>query len=534
MKRWILFLSVLAVGFFPGVFVHGNLNITKVGEWGTGYYKDIFIQGNYAYCVAGKGGLDIIDISDPGNPWKIGNYKTVHSVKRVYVKGNYAYVTGFNGGLKVLDVSNPSSPVLVGSYGQFCADGLYVEGNFAYMTVLFEGLFIIDISEPSSPVPMGTYPIKDEPGRAVINHNLYVSGNYVYIIAVSRLLLYGDYSGELLILDISIPASPRLVGTYDNLLQPGGIHVKEQYAYIADERSGFQVVDISDKSHPIMAGNWQEPFGTSTVDVYVVGNYAYVGNSAAGVMVFDISSHSKPVLLGSVGRNAIPYRVRGNYAYTAYNSKGLQVIDIQDPSSSSSISLVGSYDIDKEWGFEAAIGGHYAYIYGSFHGLLFVIDISNPSSPVLVGKIDFVESVRDIHLQGDYVYASVGHAGFYVVDISTPFPQTVPPSGSGWTVFPWETRLTTGTGRILPIYFPVSTTVTGRWGIFTWTPGNMKTAFIPFNGPPPTVREIPTASAVGISRYRIQEKTRNIVHNVPRVGAAPCGCPSISSICRHR
>jgi len=44
-----------------------NLTITKVGEWGTGIYMDVFISGNYAYCAADGAGLDIIDISDPAS-----------------------------------------------------------------------------------------------------------------------------------------------------------------------------------------------------------------------------------------------------------------------------------------------------------------------------------------------------------------------------------------------------------------------------------------------------------------------------------
>jgi len=44
------------------------LTITKVREWGTGYYNDIFIQENYAYCAASGAGLDVIDISIPTAP----------------------------------------------------------------------------------------------------------------------------------------------------------------------------------------------------------------------------------------------------------------------------------------------------------------------------------------------------------------------------------------------------------------------------------------------------------------------------------
>jgi hypothetical protein len=69
----ILFLIVLLAGFvFPG-----SIEITKVGEWGTSEYKDVFVQGNYAY-LAFDYGLMIIDISTPASPTLAGNRDSPH------------------------------------------------------------------------------------------------------------------------------------------------------------------------------------------------------------------------------------------------------------------------------------------------------------------------------------------------------------------------------------------------------------------------------------------------------------------------
>ncbi len=61
------------------------MEITKIGEWGTGYYYDTFIQGNYAYCAASRAGLDIIDITNPSFPKKVGNYDILDNAIGVYV-----------------------------------------------------------------------------------------------------------------------------------------------------------------------------------------------------------------------------------------------------------------------------------------------------------------------------------------------------------------------------------------------------------------------------------------------------------------
>ena len=74
MKQVSSLFIVLVIGFMPGILFPGDISFTKIGKWGTGAYYDVYIQGHYIYCAAGGAGLDIIDISDPSLPKKIGNH----------------------------------------------------------------------------------------------------------------------------------------------------------------------------------------------------------------------------------------------------------------------------------------------------------------------------------------------------------------------------------------------------------------------------------------------------------------------------
>ncbi len=71
-----------------------------------------------------------------------------------------------------------------------------------------------------------------------------------------------------------------------------------------------------------------------------------------------------------------------------------------------------------------AVQGAYAYV--GEGPRVTVLDISNPASPMLVGKTPpFSDIVRDIGVAGDHVYVAAGASGLHVVDVSMPSDPTV-------------------------------------------------------------------------------------------------------------
>jgi hypothetical protein len=251
-----------------------------------------------------------------------------------------------------------------------------------------------------------------------------VVGNYAYVA--------DNYSG-LQIIDISNPTTPTLKGNYDTSGDAIGVQVVGNYAYVADYGSGLQIIDISNPTTPTLKGNYDtsgRAFG-----VQVVGNYAYVADISSGLQIIDISNPTTPTLKGNYDTSAYAYGVQvvGNYAYIADAHSGLQIIDISNPTTP---TLKGNYNT-SDTAFGVQVVGNYAYVadYGS--GLQ-IIDISNPTTPTLKGNYDTSGYARGVQVVGNYAYVADFESGLQIIDISNPTTPTLKgnydTSGRAWGV----------------------------------------------------------------------------------------------------
>ncbi len=230
MKRFntILFVFFALFGLFlTGAFAQ-TLSPTLVGQWGSGNYYDIAVNGNYAYCAAGMTGIDIMDISAPSNPQKVGVYDTTLAAVNIFYNNNYLYVSVgstffayssniFGEEMLVLDVSDPDSPIQVGSYTPPSEEGwtgrlydIFVSGNYAYLgtTSRNQGLQIVDISDPASPTLTGSFPGSDF-------HSIYFENNRVYTAGGSHDGMVDMVYGKMQIFDVSTPSAPVQLSSYD-------------------------------------------------------------------------------------------------------------------------------------------------------------------------------------------------------------------------------------------------------------------------------------------------------------------------------
>ena len=107
-----------------------------------------------------------------------------------------------------------------------------------------------------------------------------ISGNYAY---------FG--SGTVLqIANVSVQATPQLVG---EVVLPGvvrGVAVSGGYAYVADSYSGLRVIDVSTPAAPVEVGFYVTP--GNAFGVAVSGDHAYVADGDAGLRVIDVSTPS--------------------------------------------------------------------------------------------------------------------------------------------------------------------------------------------------------------------------------------------------
>ena len=100
-------------------------NLRKVGAYQTTFGQPVAVavSGDYAYvqCYGGMlgiGQLEVIDVSDPSKPRRLGSVRSDGGVRRIATAGGYVYVanSGGSGGPQVIDVSDPANPQCVGRY----------------------------------------------------------------------------------------------------------------------------------------------------------------------------------------------------------------------------------------------------------------------------------------------------------------------------------------------------------------------------------------------------------------------------------
>jgi hypothetical protein len=156
--------------------------------------------------------------------------------------------------------------------------------------------------------------------------------------------------------------------------------------------------------------------------VFVSGRYAYVAASGTGFAIFDISNPSYPKFISSDNATqASDVVVSGRYAYIAGGVDGMTIYDIYAPAGPQRITtILGGGSIDN-----IKLRGRYLYAADSVNGQIYIIDVSNPGNPAVVGSIASAGAFG-IAVDGDFLYSvNVRNSSdvfdvFYVRDPSNP------------------------------------------------------------------------------------------------------------------
>lgn len=376
---------------------------------------NVCVKDKIAYMADYELGFKIADVSKPNSPVFIGEFESIHGTREMYVRDDYVYILTLGGEFFIVDISDPSAPFVAGKYivGSILGYDFVIQDNYAYIAGFSSGVHIVDISDPANPHAVSIY--KDI-GRFI---QIDIQGNYVYA--------SNAIDTDLFILDISDPASPVKAGTFDLMDSISGIHVRGDYAYIADRHSSLQVVNISNPEKPKLVATMFSNKRFQSVEIN--GNYAYVLSSASvnepsGLHIIDISNPLAPKetgysdTLGSAGQ--LVYK--DGYVYVADGNKGY-ILSIFDVTDTSSPFIAGSYPSEyseKSSIYDIDLKGNYAYVAQSELGM-FIFDISQPTVPVLVGKIFTKDDkITGIAISGDYAYLLAENIGIIVVNISDP------------------------------------------------------------------------------------------------------------------
>lgn len=201
----------------------------------------------------------------------------------------------------------------------------------------------------------------------------------------------------------------------------GNVFVQGNIGYACGD--GLHIFDVSDPAQEVHLGSWPSRGGVRSV--CVVGGIAYVVIPDYGLWIVDVADVRNPVTLGSLGSLGIPLQVvvRDQIAYLAAQDSyvngvlqsdgGLHVIDVRNP------SLPVRLATSRPGGgaTEVLLLGTNAYL-GS-NQRVFILDVADPSSPVLRGQID--SQKNHLAVQGSHLLVASESAALKVYSIADPY-----------------------------------------------------------------------------------------------------------------
>jgi len=414
-------------------------NITLVGRWPYGSCMAVCVKDDYAYIGNGTV-MTILDISDPASPKKVGEIETPSVVRDIFIYRHYAYVANGWSGLRVIDVSDPSAPVEVYykisghvrkvtasrgvlyvcmghnvaiynitapsepeleeiiSTDQVTRDiSLYTTSRtYLCLANARAGLRIFDVTQLNNIFETGSLDVQS-------TRDVFVSGDYAYIV---------DYS-SLHTVDLTNPSEPVLLGSCYTAYQFCNIYVSDGYAYVTDELyGGFWIIDVSNPTNPAYTGYYHPGEGGSE-GVVVRDKVAYVAHGSAGLNILDVSVPSNPKEMArfGIGGDFDSIVVFGDYAYTLCGSS-FYVFDVSNPALP---RYHASIFIDINYLLDVYVSGHYAYVTGMYG--LWIIDISTPDNPAIVGAYHTEKDAWSVYVKNNHAYLGCSD-GLHVVDVS--------------------------------------------------------------------------------------------------------------------
>ena len=221
-----------------------------------------------------------------------------------------------------------------------------------------------------------------------------------------------EFGEALVILDqhpsqISLPALGNTYTTICLTLK----HSRDVNAIAA--RDGLHIFDVTDPSLPRPVAAYDQYHCN---DVFVTGDLAYTATDY-GLEVVDVTSPTAPLGRGKLWHGqASGVFVSDRLVYLAEpDYSGLGIIDVTNASSP---TLIGSCRTSGR-AQAATVSSDTAYL-ADWMGGLSIMDVTNPSSPTLRAVYDTLSDPSDVSVAEGVAYVANGVRGLKTIDVSNP------------------------------------------------------------------------------------------------------------------
>lgn len=253
-----------------------------------------------------------------------------------------------------------------------------------------------------------------------------ISGDYAYLVRSGG-------SPDFLIIDITDPLAPGLIGSLNLGSNPTNIAVSGNYAYVTGSSNTLElrIIDISVPSSPAIVGNYNAVGTANALGVAISGNTVFITRASSTDPEFisiDVTTKSAPTTLGSLdlGDAGNELVLSGSYAFIASSNdtQELQAVSVATPSAP---TLIGWRDIGGTANsLTVALVGTTVFL---GHGSnLRTFNIATPTVPIMINTLSLGAGISDFTTDGsNYLFAATAGPTieFRVVDITTPAAPSI-------------------------------------------------------------------------------------------------------------
>jgi hypothetical protein len=311
--------------------VDGGSLLTEAYEHSGKDIQDIWLRGEYLYTANGPGGFEVFDVANidqKGFSERIVSAPVSPLGQRTRIHTKYATSIALPSTL-ALDPLRERIP----------------ENEEQRIDIFYGYVYISDREEGLVNVLVGTL-VDGNPDNNFLKESETVRFNPdgvltgATFVAAAGHRLYMTTPRGLYVIDVSDPTHPRIAGSLTNgfLRNPRCVAIQFRYGFITDD-DGLKIVDLTEPTRPI-------PLPRATVRLrnagrlYVARTYAYVANGPEGLAIIDVENPERPfidqmfnadgalndtraVQIGSVNAS--------QFALVADGKNGLRVVQLISP-----------------------------------------------------------------------------------------------------------------------------------------------------------------------------------------------------------
>ncbi|MEZ4510369.1 MAG: hypothetical protein R3C62_00700 [Chloroflexota bacterium] len=430
-------------------------------------FYNIHAANNLLYVPHGFSGVDIIDASNVNQPAKVGNIPIRYlgpttAIHDIETSGNYAFVPQGKW-FRVVDITNPTIPtdVAVITATTSWLRSVTVSDSYAYLTSGSDGLIVVDISSPNSPSVVGSIATQN------YAQGLVKQGNYVYLALTNAIL----------VIDVSNPNAPVQIGVYQppNFSPRENMIISGKFLYLR-ELAELHIVDISNPGAPTQVSVLSLP---SLGDgLYLSGSTVYLGTEEDGLVIVDASNPGLPSLIKTIAGEMIytGSAARANGNVFATSQQELWYLGLHQPSYGAA-TLIWSTPLRLG---EMAARGEFVYLTKSDglggSGYLEILNAKNPYSPASLGTTTLsIQGASSIALSDSYAYIGSwsGISAINIENPSSPYETSSVSVASGVNVQGVDVEggylyaATTAGLKIYDISNPATLNFVGEYGVWT-------------------------------------------------------------------